>query len=123
MLCHNKEKAMAVSRADSRRRLVVVWLVIAVVIAGSCRFWWWFAEYHVCAYETGFTYGSGRYLAQASMRDCGATTIWNTRVTVSTPAFFGLPGTYQSAVVFQSTHNPTTLSLRWESATHLIIEY
>jgi hypothetical protein len=84
---------------------------------------WWFVQHHVCNYETGFVYSTRGYEAQASMRDCGATTSLNTQVAVSTPSVFDLPGTYESTVVFQSTHTPIDLSLRWQSPTHLIIEY
>ena len=114
---------MVISRADSRRRTILAWLIIAAVIVSGCGTTRRFYLNHVCTPQTGFNYHSGRYLARVSTTNCGETKTWDTRVTVWTPALFDLPGTYQSAVAFQSTHDPTTLSLRWESATHLIIEY
>ena len=83
----------------------------------------WFFLNHVCTPQTGFIYPAGPYLAQASTTNCGETKSWDTRVKVSTPSVFDLPGTYESTVIFQSTHDPTTLSLRWETPTYLIIEY
>ncbi len=111
------------ARAASRRQTIHFLITIIVVIGGGYWFLWWFASDHLCNSEQGFVYRSARYDAQATMIDCGATTSLNTEVTVSTPPTYNLPGTYESAVVFQSTHDPTKLSLRWESPTHLIIEY
>lgn len=111
------------ARAASRRQTIRFLIMTIVVVGCGCWFLWWFTSDHLCNSEQGFVYRSARYDAQATMIDCGATTSFNTEVTVSTPPTFNLPGTYESAVVFQSTYDPTTLTLRWESPTHLIIEY
>ena len=104
---------------QKRWRYALALVAILAPVAFGCV---WLARAAICDQEDGFSYRNPRpgtnYVAQVHMVDCGATSRYDTWVTVRTEGV-----TYESETVMQGYMAPTALGLKWESPTLLVIEY